>query len=377
MNFNSELYELYIPPYLLIGIACLVTFMVTFSAIPGIVKIAREKSLMALPNGRTSHVIPTPNLGGIAIFAGVIISSVLFTGINTAHELKYIIAGTLILFFVGLKDDLLPLPAYQKFIGQSLAALIILVPGGLYLTSLHGLFGIYELSYLPSIVISFILFIALINSFNLIDGIDGLASGLGILASIFFGIVFLLNGPLAYAVMSFVLAASLIAFFYFNVFSKKNKIFLGDTGSMLIGLLVSILAIKFLNIEKGTLFFHQNSTSPALLLSVLIIPLFDTARVMVVRISQGKSPFAADRIHIQHHMLRLSGSHLAASLKILSANILFISIPLLFRNLSGEELILMILALATALFNIPVYINKLKQKYAFDFKFEWKLNEAK
>lgn len=377
MIFNTELYELYIPPDLLIGIACLVAFLVSFSAIPGIVKIAREKSLMALPNGRTSHEIPTPNLGGVAIFAGVILSSVLFTGFGTAHELKYIMAGMLILFFVGLKDDLLPLPAYQKFIGQSLATLIILVPGDLYLHSLHGLLGIHELSYFSGIAITFVLFLALINSFNLIDGIDGLASGLGILASLFFGIVFLLNGSLAYAIMSFVLTASLLAFFYFNVFSKKNKIFLGDTGSMLIGLLVAILAIKYLNIENGTLFFHQNNTAPALLLSVLIIPLFDTGRVMMVRISQRKSPFAADRIHIQHHMLRLSNSHLAASLKILCANTLFIAIPLLFRNLSVEELTLMILALATALFNIPVYINKLKQKYSFDYKFQWKLNEVK
>ncbi|MEA3477031.1 MAG: hypothetical protein U9R60_02540, partial [Bacteroidota bacterium] len=108
MIINTDIFEVFIPPFLLIGIAALVTFLVTFYAIPSIVKIAREKKLMALPNGRTSHTIPTPNLGGIAIFAGVIISSVVFTGISTAHELKYIMAGMLILFFVGLKDDLLP-----------------------------------------------------------------------------------------------------------------------------------------------------------------------------------------------------------------------------------------------------------------------------
>jgi UDP-N-acetylmuramyl pentapeptide phosphotransferase/UDP-N-acetylglucosamine-1-phosphate transferase len=370
MIFNTDLYEIFIPPFLLIGVAALVTFLVTFSAIPSIVKIAREKGLLAQPNGRTSHVLPTPNLGGIAIFAGVIISSVVFTGITTAHELKYIMAGMLILFFVGVKDDLLPIPAYQKFIGQSLSALIILVPGDLYLHSLHGLFGVYDLSYFPGVIITWFLFMALINSFNLIDGIDGLASGLGILASLFFGIVFLKSGPLAYAIMSFILATSLLAFFYFNVFSKKNKIFLGDTGSMLIGLLLAILAIKFLNIENSTLYFHQNNTAPALLLSVLIVPLFDTARVMVVRISKGRSPFVADKIHIHHHMLRLSGSHLAATLKILSANALIIAMPLLFRNLNGEELILMILAMATALFNIPIYLNKLNQKFSFEFDFQ-------
>ena len=211
---------------MLIGIACLVSFLITFSAIPGIVKIANEKGLMAHPNGRTSHIIPTPNLGGIAIFIAIIISSVIFTGITQAHELKYIIAGMLILFLVGLKDDLKPLPAYQKLIGQILAALIILVPGNLCLNSLHGLFGIYELSYFSGVAITCIFFLALINSFNLIDGIDGLASGIGILASLFLGITLLKDGPLAYAIISFILAASLLAFFYFNVFSKKNKLFL-------------------------------------------------------------------------------------------------------------------------------------------------------
>lgn len=367
MIFNTDLYEIFIPPYLLIGISCLVTFLITFSAIPSIVRIASNKGLMALPNGRTSHLIPTPNLGGIAIFAGVIISSIVFTGINTAHELKYIIAGMLILFFVGLKDDLQDLPPYQKLIGQILSALIIILPGDFYLHNLHGLFGIHELSFIPGILLSLLLFLALINSLNLIDGIDGLASGIGILASLFFGVVFLIDGPLAYAIMSFIVAASLLAFFYFNVFSKKNKIFMGDTGSMLIGLLLTILTIKFLNLGHSTLFVHQNHSAPAVWLSVLIIPLFDTARVMVLRLSQGKSPFAADRTHIHHHVLRLSGNHLTATLLILSVNVIFIALPFLFRNMPGEVLTLMILAMAAVLFNIPVYLNKLNQRFAFKY----------
>ena len=374
MIFNTELYELFIPPFLLIGISALVTFLVTFSAIPSIVRIAKEKRLMAQPNGRTSHLHPTPNLGGIAIFAGVIISSVVFTGITTAHELKYIIAGMLILFFFGMKDDLQPLPAYQKLIGQSLAALIILVPGDFYLTSFHGLFGIQELPYIFSLAITWILFLALVNSFNLIDGIDGLASGIGILASLFFGIVFLQDGPLAYAIMSFILAAALLAFFYFNVFSMKNKIFLGDTGSMIIGLLLSVFAIKFMNLENSTLFFHQNHQVPAVLLCVFIIPLFDTIRVMVVRMSRGRSPFVADRIHIHHQLLRLGGSHLKATLTILSVNVLFIAMPFLFRSINGEVLILTTLALATILFHIPVYLNKLHQNFEVELpKFDYLL----
>jgi UDP-GlcNAc:undecaprenyl-phosphate/decaprenyl-phosphate GlcNAc-1-phosphate transferase len=370
MVFNTDLYEIFIPPYLLIGISCLVTFLITFSAIPSIVRIANNKGLMAHPNGRTSHMIPTPNLGGIAIFAGVIISSILFTGINTAHELKFIIAGMLILFFVGLKDDLQDLPPYQKLIGQLISALIIILPGDFYLHTLHGLFGIHELPFIPAILLTIFLFLALINSLNLIDGIDGLASGIGILASFFFGVVFLMDGQMAYAIMSFIVATSLLAFFYYNVFGKKNKIFMGDTGSMLIGLLLAILTINFLNLENSGMFVNQTHYEPAVCLSVLIIPLFDTARVMVIRMSRGKSPFAADRIHIHHHVLRLTGNHLTATVLILSLNLVFIALPFLFRNLHGEVLTLIILGLATILFNIPIYLNRQSQGFALKFGFE-------
>jgi UDP-N-acetylmuramyl pentapeptide phosphotransferase/UDP-N-acetylglucosamine-1-phosphate transferase len=360
MIFNTEYYELFIPPYILIITSVIFSFAVTFFSIPPIVRISRLKNLTALPNGRTSHTQPTPNLGGVAIFAGVIISSVVFTGITTAHELKYIIAAMLILFFVGLKDDLYPLVAYKKFLGQALAILLILVPGDFHLTSLHGLFGIEELSYPLSLIISFILFVALINSFNLIDGIDGLATGIGFLASMFFGIVFVMDNHLAYAVMSFILSSTLLAFFYYNVFSKENKIFLGDTGAMLIGLILAIFAVRFLNFESNSSFLSTSQSAPAVLLSVLIIPLFDTARVFILRIFRGRSPFKADRMHIHHRLLDLTGSHLKTTAIILLMNIVFIALALILRNINTELLILITLALASLLSVLPIYLIKRK-----------------
>ncbi|MCK5135409.1 MAG: undecaprenyl/decaprenyl-phosphate alpha-N-acetylglucosaminyl 1-phosphate transferase [Bacteroidales bacterium] len=361
MLYNTEFYEVFLPPYVLIGISVLFSFMVTFIAIPSIVRVAKIRGLMANPNGRTSHTNPTPNLGGVAIFAGVIISSILFTGIATAHELKYIIAAMIIIFFVGLKDDFYPMIAYKKFIGQTVAILFILVPGDFHLTSLHGLFGINELSYGLSLVITFIIALALINSFNLIDGIDGLASGIGILTSVFFGIVFLRDNHLAYAIMTFILSSSLLTFFYFNVFSEKNKIFLGDTGAMLIGLLLAIFVVRFLNYENSSLFFNESQSAPAILLSVLIIPVFDTARVFILRILRGKSPFEADRTHIHHRLLDLSGSHIKATAIILSVNVIFIAIALIFRNINTELLIVIILVLAAASSYIPVYLKRRNQ----------------
>jgi UDP-GlcNAc:undecaprenyl-phosphate/decaprenyl-phosphate GlcNAc-1-phosphate transferase len=323
---------------------------------------------MAQPNGRTSHLNPIPNLGGTAIFTSVLISSVIFTGGSAAQELIYILAGMLMLYFVGLKDDLLPIPAWQKLLGQSLAAFFIIVPGSLHLSSLYGLFGIDELSYLGSLAITGILFLTLINSFNLIDGIDGLASGIGILASLFFGFSFLQNGVLAFAIMSFVMTASLLAFYYFNVFGKKNKIFLGDNGSMLVGLLLSIFAVRFLNMENSQLFSHPIQSAPTILLCVFIVPIYDTARVMVVRILQGRSPFEADRMHIHHQVLHLQRSHLKASLTILGINGVFILLPFLFSDIDAEEMILTTLALATLLFHIPVYLNTLHQNHFYEIE---------
>lgn len=358
MNFNTDLFNIDVPPYLLILVAAIFSFLVAFFAIPSIVRVAKMKGFMDNPNGRTSHEIPTPNLGGVAIFAGTIISAVLFTGITTAHELKYIIAGMMVLFFVGLKDDFYPLVAYKKFIGQTFAILIIIIPGDLRLVSLHGFFGISDISYFISIVLTLIVFLALINSFNLIDGIDGLASGIGIITSTFFGVWFILDGHLAYAVMSFILSASLTAFFYFNVFGKKNKIFLGDTGSMIIGLLLSVFAVKFLYFEDSITCNFKFEAAPAVIFAVLIVPIIDTARVFLVRLIRGKSPFVADRNHIHHRLLDLSGSHFKTTSIIIFVNICFIILALLLQSIQVEILVLIVIVLASLLSYLPIYVMK-------------------
>ncbi|MEZ5071042.1 MAG: MraY family glycosyltransferase [Bacteroidales bacterium] len=357
MQFHTEMYNLFIPPAFLIAGASLFSFIITFFSIPSVVRVSQIKGLVAHPNGRTTHTYPTPNLGGVAIFAGVIISSVIFTGIPTAHELKYMIAAMLIIFFVGLKDDMYPMVAYKKAIGQISAVVIIMIPGNFYVTSLHGFFGIYTIPYGLSLGLTFILFLALINSFNLIDGIDGLASGIGIICSVFFGIVFLKDKHLSYAIMGFILAASLLAFFYFNVLGKKNKIFLGDTGSMLIGLLLAIFAVRFMNFDSSTMYF-KNNASPGVLFLVLIVPLFDTARVFLLRLLRKQSPFQADRTHIHHRLHDICGSHIKATGIILLVNLVFILLALFLRRINNELMILLGVALATFLSYIPIFITK-------------------
>lgn len=356
MIFNTESFEIFIEPWVLLSLGLSFSFLITRFAIPIIVKVAVLKNLMAIPNGRTSHTEPTPNMGGVAVFAGVILASVLFSSLASSHELKYIIAGMIIIFFVGVKDDLIRISPVKKLLGQLTASFFVIVPGNIRLTDLHGILGITEIGYPVSLVLTFIIFMVLINSFNLVDGIDGLASGIGILCSILFGLWFLVSGHVSYSVFSFAMVGSLAAFFWFNVFGKENKIFLGDTGSMLIGLLVAVFIVRFLEFEKSVSGIAAIQSAPAVALSVIIVPFFDAIRVFVLRVFRGSNPFRADKNHIHHRLLKLAGSHIEVTLTILLVNVLLIVLGYSLRGLGNELLILLLIALASVFSLIPVYL---------------------
>jgi UDP-N-acetylmuramyl pentapeptide phosphotransferase/UDP-N-acetylglucosamine-1-phosphate transferase len=200
-------------------------FGITWFTIPSIVTIARMKNLCAAPNSRTSHIAIIPSLGGIAIFIAFILSTVIFAGDFFHFELKYIIAGLIIVFFVGIKDDILIIAPMKKLAGQILAAGLIAFLANIRITSLYGLFYVQQLPYSVSILFTIFVFIVIINGFNLIDGIDGLASGTGILTASVFRIWFWVSGNQGYAILSFSFVGTLAAFFYFNVFDKKIRYF--------------------------------------------------------------------------------------------------------------------------------------------------------
>jgi UDP-GlcNAc:undecaprenyl-phosphate/decaprenyl-phosphate GlcNAc-1-phosphate transferase len=352
-----------LPLWSLIILSIVAAFLITYYAIPSIVTVSLAKGLYAKPNGRTSHVDSIPNLGGIAIFSGFILSTVIIGGPYFNFELVYIIAGLIIIFMVGVKDDILILDPRKKLIAQILAATLIAVLADIRIDNFHGLFNLFEIPYLPSILITLFVFIVIINGFNLIDGIDGLASGIGILTSSVFGFWFLSIGNKAYSVMSFAFAGSLAAFFWYNIFSIKNKIFLGDTGSLIIGLVMSVLAIRFLQFDlmvRDTLFIQS---APAVAFGVLVIPLFDTLRVFVLRMSQGKSPFVGDRQHLHHRLLQLGMTHLQATLTLASVNVAFVIVCYLLQDIGIIWLMVVILATASALSRFLVlYIRYRKRR---------------
>jgi UDP-N-acetylmuramyl pentapeptide phosphotransferase/UDP-N-acetylglucosamine-1-phosphate transferase len=270
--------------------------------------------------------------------------------------------SSIILFFVGLKDDILIIAPLKKLWGQLLATLVIIILGDVRFTSLHGFLGINHISYINSLLLTFFVFIVIINGFNLIDGIDGLAAGAGILASIIFGIWFYLIGDFEYSIVSATMAGSLIAFFWFNVYSKKHKIFMGDTGSLLVGLFMAVVAVRFneLNITQSNGWFIH--AAPAVSFAILLIPLFDTIRVFIIRLFQGRSPFKADTNHVHHRLLALGMSHIRATTYILCSNVIIVLISLLINRLGIIRLMLLNLLLATIFSLLPEIIYFVKEK---------------
>src|SRR6201992_1133756 len=211
-----------------------ISFTVTFLAIPAAINVAEMKKLFDMPDARKVHFSPITPLGGIGIFAGFIFGSLLTLHINQYPDLQYFIAAAFVIFFLGLKDDILVISPVKKFIGQVLAAFIIIYYGNIQIRSMHGFLGMYQLPEMFSLLLTYFAVIVVINSFNLIDGIDGLAGSLGLLSTVVFGIYFLKVNMLSYSILAFSLSGSLLAFLIFNF--QPAKIFMGDTGSLLIGM---------------------------------------------------------------------------------------------------------------------------------------------
>lgn len=336
------------------------SFVICFFSIPAIIRVADLKHLYDEPSERKKHSKNIPTLGGVAIFAGSIFSTTFWSSQDQIVELQYIIASLLILFFLGIKDDIVDLPAYKKLIGQVLAAAILVFFADIRLSSLYGVFSIYDIPFWFSSAFSLITIIGITNSFNLIDGIDTLAASVGLFSSILFGSWFYLTGFYQYSVLAFSITGALMAFYYFN--KTPAKIFMGDTGSLVIGLISSILAIKFMEFNKvypADAPFKMFS-APAIAIAVLIIPIFDTIRVFVLRILQGRSPLSPDRNHLHHILIDLGYSHLKSTFVLISCNIVVVAISYYFQRQEGELVLLFNLILMVAL---SYYLERARKQH--------------
>ena len=320
-----------------------ISFTIVFLAIPVIITVAERKKLFDIPDERKVHKTPIPSLGGLGIFAGFIIACLLAIHFQTSPEFQYFLAATIVIFFLGLKDDILVISPVKKFIGQVLAAFLIIYKGGIQIKSMHGFLGIYELPEMFSLLLTYFTVIVIVNSFNLIDGVDGLAGSLGLMTTIVFGIYFLQVNMVAYSVLSFSLAGSLLAFLIFNF--QPAKIFMGDTGSMLVGLVNSILVVKFINVAEVANVNIPILAAPAIGFAILMVPLLDTLRVFAIRMIHRRSPFSPDRNHVHHLLLDRGLSHKTITLTLVAINVVCIAATFMARSLGCTWLILAIISI--------------------------------
>ena len=364
-------------PYLLpsitkILLAFLISGIFTRYAIPVIVRVAKTKKIFDMPNGRTSHQTPTPRLGGVGVFLSVLLITLLVVDMSKLPQLQYVLAGCIILFFIGLKDDILALSPWKKLGGQLLATAFIVFFADIRFTSLHGFFGLNEISYIQSVIISFFVMILIINAFNLIDGVDGLSGSLAIVSFSVLGIWFYLNKDFEIVIICASMIGSLGAFLLFNIWAKRRKVFLGDTGALFIGYLLAIFIIIFCEMNATTNVVMPVRSVPIIAFCILIVPLLDTARIFLIRTLQGRSPFSADKNHIHHYLLDLGLNHIQVTAILVAANVFFIILAYLLQNLNIYLLTGIIVLSALTLSSIPVFLYEKRAR-----KFPWQILKPK
>ncbi|MES2778988.1 MAG: MraY family glycosyltransferase [Bacteroidota bacterium] len=335
----------------------LTSMLVVIFGIPSIITVAKQKELYDKPDHRKLHTTKIPRLGGLAIIAGFSIA-VSIWGIPTeiTSRLQYLQAALIILFFSGLKDDVVMLTPMKKLMSQLFATALVVIGEDIRITSFYGLFGVTEVATWVSYILSIFTIVVITNAFNLIDGIDGLAGGLGFIISVTFGLWFNFIDQVGWSIISFSLAGALIGFLVFNF--NPAKIFMGDAGSLCTGFLLSIMAIQFIEFNRPEVQnFYKIETAPVIAIAILVIPLYDTLRVFTVRLLKKKSPFSADRNHLHHILLNTGLGHKEVSLILYIINIVFVLIGFLLKDSNILMVFITIGALAFALSQIPVYIN--------------------
>lgn len=347
------------------------SFIVSYLVIPRIISIVRIKNLMDKPNQRSSHKEKTPTMGGVAFFASLL-SSLYFLQVYDSHKLGLsLVIGLLILFYVGVKDDLVGVSPRTKIIGQMLSFIFVMDSNELSITSLNGFLGFYELPLWISYFLGIFIIISIVNAYNLIDGINGSASMVGIMIFSIFSYIFYQTEDYYFVLLSISSIGCLTAFLRYNI-SKKNSIFMGDTGSLLIGFVIGVCTLRFLNlpIERLSMANINYYNKFVLVFIILYIPFVDTMRVFLIRILKHRSPFFADRNHIHHIMIDyMKLSHIQASLLLALFNLLvfiFFYIANLYISTITLFIVLFLFIIGTTLilfyYNRSFSVRRNKQK---------------
>ena len=337
-------------------LATATAFLASIFAIPSIITVAKLKNLYDKPEERKIHTLKIPRLGGMAIFISFTFAILLFGDFTNILGAKYIGAALIMLLVSGLKDDIIILSPMKKLGTQLIAAGLVSYLTPVRLTDFHGVLGIHEIPLSVSIPLTMFTLIVITNSFNLIDGADGLAGGLGLLMSLTFAIYFVNSDDHSWALMAFGLSGALLGFLFFNY--NPAKIFLGDAGSLTTGFLLAIFAIHFIEMNISNI--NRIDSAPGIAIAILIVPLYDTLRVFILRTSKKKSPFQADRNHIHHWLMRIGMNHREVSFTLVAVNLVFILVAFSIKDNPAYLVTSIIVGLSIIVGQIPAYFYRHK-----------------
>ena len=329
-----------------IAISLVLSVVIVYVTVPLLRSVAFKLDLYDKPDEeRKLHTEYIPTLGGIALFLAFFIGFSISGFAGQIQGYSYFAAGMLMLFFTGMKDDLIGLSPSKKLLVEVAVGLMLILGSGIYIDNFYGVLGIGEIPFVVSVVITLFTMIVVVNAYNLIDGVDGLAGGIGVIASLFFGIGFFVAGQYAMAMLSAVVAACLAGYLLHNF--HPASIFMGDTGSLIIGFLLAVQAIQFVGLNEIPAFVEVfGPVSSVMPVAILMIPLYDTLRVFILRAKRGDSPFDPGRDHIHHILIGMGMGHRKTSLIFYGMSIAITVTTYLFSMWNVNVLVLFSVVLA-------------------------------
>lgn len=299
----------------------LVAFVVTMLVYPHVLNFARKHKIVDNPNARKLQRVPVPVMGGTTVFIGFLVAVIVLCCIAPHPNMIPIMGILFVMYLLGLWDDVKDVNASLRFLVEFLIVWLMILTLHVEINDFYGFWGVHELPDAVSIPLSLVAGVGIMNAINLIDGVDGYCSTFGMIACLVFAIIFYYAGDMEMFALALIGIGSLLPFFFHNVFGKTSKMFLGDGGSLMLGTLLALFALRALT--KGSpcaLYCDMNFSLPALVLAILAVPVFDTLKVMIARVARGQSPFHPDKTHLHHLFIELGYSHLATSCIIVSMN---------------------------------------------------------
>lgn len=308
------------------GLNILLSFLIAMLAVifvnPSVRKIAVKCNVVDNPDARKLQRRPVPLLGGISVFFGIIIGLCITRVFFNSSILYPIIVGMIIMLYIGTADDIIGLSPYIRFLMEILVVIGMMSIQGYAINDFHGLWGIHRIPDWAAWLFTIFAVVGIINAINLIDGVDGLSTGFCIMSCFLFGYIFFKVDDYAWATLAAVSAGALLPFFAHNVFGKKSKMFIGDGGTLVMGVVISSFVIRTLQTRSPveTYFNQERISLVAFSLAALSIPVFDTVRVMGARIVRGHSPFKADKTHLHHLFISMGYSHIGTMIRELMLN---------------------------------------------------------